>query len=71
MMYFFPVQGKVSMNNFGNVDLYIPSMLLGEVVHVPCMPLSFQREETCESLTLSQSTASQSSLVNLSLLSHK
>ena len=30
------VQGKIPKNNFGNVDLFVPSMLPQGAVHVPC-----------------------------------
>jgi len=30
------VQGKVPKNNFGNIDLYVPSMLPKGASHIPC-----------------------------------
>ena len=30
------MQGKVPKNNFGNIDLYVPSMLPKGAVHIPC-----------------------------------
>ena len=43
---FFPVQGKISKNNFGNIDLYVPSMLPEGAVHIPCESLSFRVEKS-------------------------
>jgi xeroderma pigmentosum group C-complementing protein len=30
------IQGKIPKNNFGNLDLYVPTMLPRGAVHVPC-----------------------------------
>ncbi len=30
------VQGKVPKNDFGNIDLYVPSMLPAGAAHIPC-----------------------------------
>ena len=30
------IQGKIPKNNFGNIDLYVPTMLPKGAVHVPC-----------------------------------
>ena len=66
---YFPVQGKIPKNNFGNIDLYVSSMLPEGAVHIPCQSLLSRPKK--ESLTLSQSKASQNSLVNLASISQK
>ena len=71
-MYFFPVQGKIPKNNFGNIDLYVPSMLPEGAVHIPCESPSFQPPKThVRARLLLQSKALQNSLVNLDLISRK
>lgn len=34
------IQGIVPKNDFGNIDLYTPSMLPAGAVHIPCMSTS-------------------------------
>ena len=35
-LWLFTIQGIVPKNNFGNIDLYVPSMLPNGAVHVQC-----------------------------------
>jgi xeroderma pigmentosum group C-complementing protein len=40
------IQGKVPKNDFGNIDLYVSSMLPKGAAHVPC-ELSFKLSIHC------------------------